>query len=1712
MKETHYKLKHRVTALFAAAVMLCSMLPGAAFAEEPTPQPTEETAQMEQQTEPSETDNGQTDESSPDPGEDVTEATPEAAEEQPAEEEIHAAVVGAELYTDLPNAPIGSYIGSEGLPVATGETKIGISEWPESQLEETSGSYLTAAALDNDGLTMAAPLLDGADYAIVPIMAQVEYPADGSTLDLVLPDSVTLLDYYGAPAADAESLLHSEYSETSAAVLGVYVQADANFTAQLVYTAPDGSALTKTLQVTIDRNATAEYPFPDSEIAVCAERPTPAVTSGKITKVAKVNGTWLIWFNGEPAYCCTHGANGQPAGCPTYTYVNTSTVGADQCIPGDHYGNQIRIWGGLNQLALSDAEDLPAVFSADEGEETSLLDFCASIYDDVQMYIIENFPESTAAEIYLASADELLNGVETYASARGYYTYIYNPGRAGWQTVALIGPEIGEEEPEPEPVVQEYYASWEAPAQTASGSFDFSYGIRADKIQLKTQEKVDGATIEIEPITKSGSIDGGSWSISPAGKQTVTTSGHTADDNYQKNGGDAAASWSLHYAVTKTSGTRNGQVGPFTTQEAADAAANSARDAAIAELQGEAQNAVNNAIAAAKAQLGSIQFRYEESTVPYGFGKYWGTNGSSQTISVPANTNNDYVMKNDEWSMQVNLKKTDSETGSQIAADAQYEIYQWDVVTGKYQPTGGYNTYSVQRQGDGSYAVINSAAYAVNDTMRHTLYYTQRNQGKFILVETKAPAGYFGDWTDIDHPGTAGTPLGKRAYYIEITQSNNNSVLWLDNADYNADILTADKGGTKLVTSGGVETTVTISNVYKNPNRSYNTDNSGKAANEDSYTTTATDGVMKNDRTLGEISISKVDLDAAKYVENHGNATLDGAVYDLYAAEDITHPDGVTGVVDYSKIVDADGNPIWHTTIRDNSGQWVNDYLPILKKDHLVASAKIEDGWLTYANLYLGKYYVVERSTGTVIPLREGALAVSGTYPTVDSRTKAATGQVAALASSGGQYTDWVYKNQFTTISKGKAPDGTVTYDAYYLSYATGYLCDEHNYYITPAYSDEGWYVEKTTFSDNRQAAGEQIDKTSYRANYHLHADNALAESQDQVAKGNVEISKIISSSGQSNGLELENAGFTFYLVSDLSKAAQFDQTRTGAYTLQSILDAYINKSYDNAHLKWDFSGETQAIARTYEVNAAEIAAYNETLTAAGDNKNGKGDGWQPTGTVNEYRLAEIFSNDTGNIRVQGLPYGTYLVVETTVPKDLYQAEPYLVVIDRNSPMSAMATPKGSVLTASDSYQKFTVLDEEIEVYKHNLNIIVIGGSGSGKTRFYVKPNALQLIGSYLFLDPKGELTRTLGRIMETKGISVTVLDLVHFQGHYNPMAYLETDEDAIKLAFAIVNNTKPKDAPSGGDKFWDDSSVLLISALILYLMYEAPASEQNFSTLMYMILNCQVSENEMVENPLMMLFGELERRDPQHPAVLQFKSFMLGAKKTLQSILISAAANLYMFNSRKFAEMTSRDEMFLPRMGLEQRALFIVLPDNDTTFNFIATMLYTQLFDQLFRLADSTPEYNGALPVHVRLMMDEFANVALPKNFKNILAVCRSRNISCDIILQNIAQLKSLFKDDWEGIIGNCDTLLYLGGNEYGTYEYLSKILGKETERTKSQSIGKGSRGSSSDSLQTAGRELCMPDEIRRMLDDECLLLMRSEDPVIDRKYNLLKHPNKDG
>ena len=255
--------------------------------------------------------------------------------------------------------------GSQGLPVATGETKIGISAWPNDQLEEGADSYLSADTLNSDDLTMMAPLLEGTDYAVAPILAQVEYPADGSSLDVVLPNEVTVLDFYGVPADETtrSSLVHSEYSETSAAVMGLYVQADADFSAQLVYTAPDGSTLTKALHVVIDRSRTMAAPFAETtDVAAYAERPTPAVTSGKITKVEKVNGTWLIWFNGEEAYCCTHGANGQPKGCPPYTYTNTSLVSADQCIPGDHYGNQYRIWAVWTSFLWTCCPIRPSLF------------------------------------------------------------------------------------------------------------------------------------------------------------------------------------------------------------------------------------------------------------------------------------------------------------------------------------------------------------------------------------------------------------------------------------------------------------------------------------------------------------------------------------------------------------------------------------------------------------------------------------------------------------------------------------------------------------------------------------------------------------------------------------------------------------------------------------------------------------------------------------------------------------------------------------------------------------------------------------------------------------------------------------------------------------------------------------------------------------------------------------------------------------------------------------------------------------------------------------------------------------------------------------------------------------------------------------------------------------------------------------------------------
>ena len=1187
-------------------------------------------------------------------------ATPETA--QTATLDPDAAV----LYADLPDAPAGSYIGSEGLPVATGQTKIGLSLWADGQLEQDS--RLDPDVLNSGDKTVTVPLTEDTDYAIVPLMAQVEYPADGSRTDVLLPENVTLLDYYGEPAQDT-TILHSEYTETSAAATGLYLLTDEDFTAQFVYTAPDGNSLTQNLNVQIDRSSTAAPPFADMGVAPYAGRPTPSVTSGRITKVAKVNATWLIWFNGEPAYCCTHGANGQPNGCPPYSYSHTSTVGADQCIPGDHYGNQIRIWGGLNQLSLDEGGDFPAVFCAEETEEISLLDFCRTIYDDLQLYIMQHYPDSRAAALYRESAEELLNGVQTYTAEAGYYTYIYQPAASGWQTVALIGPAIEGEEPEPEPelVPQEYYADWQAPAQTAGGSFDLTFTVNTDKYQLNTQEKVDGAVITVTPSRTGGSVDGGSWKMTPAGAQTITTSGHTQDDSFHLNGGDGSATWTVHYEVSKTStSTISGQEGPFTSQAEADAAAEAAKNAAIGQLQNEAQGMVDAAIASARAQLANITFSYDEVTIPHGFDTTPGALGSHQTITVPANSSNDYQMKNDEWSVKVSIDKIDSETKQRIKGNAEFKIFEWDTVRQCYIPFGGYNQYKVERQSGGTYKVINHSSYANGSD---NLYYTQRNEGKFVIVESRAPSGYYGDWTDVNTPGAAGSVLGKRAYAFEITKAQDGQTIWLGNADYNADITTTNSGGTLIDTGEGV---VTITFGSRNADKTYITDPTGIANNEDSYTMHANADKMQNDRVLGNILLTKVDLDTARYLAagSNGDTTLEGAVYDLYAAEDIHHPDGVSGIVDYSKITDSSGNPIWHTTVLTN-GAWKSDYLPILKKDHLVASAAIKDGKLAFSNLYLGRYYLVERTTGIVIPVdSNGQYYLSGKYPLLNKKLEL-TGSYAALASNGTEYTDYVYRNQYSAVAESRALDGSKTYDGHYLSFAKGYLCDEVNHYQSLTYADESTYVVRTE------------DQT-----------------QDEVLKSGFSLQKLVSTTGQpSPAIKLGGAGFKVYRVSLLSKADRFTQNADGSYDAASILDAYRKSSYDQDTLKFDFSAEEQAVATMYESDTAAVTRYNATLTADGDFANGQGLGWVPTNNAQEYRLSEIFTNEEGVLRVQGLPYGQYIVVETTVPKDVFQAEPFLINVNASSPQSSFTVPAGSVTTASNNYMTFNVLDEELEGY-----------------------------------------------------------------------------------------------------------------------------------------------------------------------------------------------------------------------------------------------------------------------------------------------------------------------------------------------------------------------------------------------------------------------------
>ena len=391
--------------------------------------------------------------------------------------------------------------------------------------------------------------------------------------------------------------------------------------------------------------------------------------------------------------------------------------------------------------------------------------------------------------------------------------------------------------------------------------------------------------------------------------------------------------------------------------------------------------------------------------------------------------------------------------------------------------------------------------------------------------------------------------------------------------------------------------------------------------------------------------------------------------------------------------------------------------------------------------------------------------------------------------------------------------------------------------------------------------------------------------------------------------------------------------------------------------------------------------------------------------------------------------------------------------------------------------------------HRRNLNTLVCGGSGAGKTRFFAKPNLCQANSSYVVLDPKGELLRDTGNLLSAKGYDIKVLDLINMEkSHcYNPFVYLRSDNDIQRLVTNLFKNTTPKGSQSQ-DPFWDQAATMLLLALIFYLHYEAPPEEQNFPMVMEMIRAGEVREDdETYKSALDILFERLEMRNPEHIALKYYRSYHSGSGKTLKSIQITLISRLEKFNLESLASITQNDELELWSIGEKKTAVFAIIPDNDSSFSFLVGMLYTQLFQQLYYQADVI--HGGRLPVHVHFLMDEFANVALPDEFDKLLSTMRSREISVSIIIQNLAQLKALFEKQWESIVGNCDEFLYLGGNEQSTHEYVSKLLGKETIDTNTYGQSKGRNGSYSTNWQLAGRELMTPDEVR-MLDNRYALL----------------------
>ena len=416
-----------------------------------------------------------------------------------------------------------------------------------------------------------------------------------------------------------------------------------------------------------------------------------------------------------------------------------------------------------------------------------------------------------------------------------------------------------------------------------------------------------------------------------------------------------------------------------------------------------------------------------------------------------------------------------------------------------------------------------------------------------------------------------------------------------------------------------------------------------------------------------------------------------------------------------------------------------------------------------------------------------------------------------------------------------------------------------------------------------------------------------------------------------------------------------------------------------------------------------------------------------------------------------------------------------------------------------------------LDTHEHRrcLNILVVGGSGAGKSRGFALPNIMQCCCSMVITDPKAELLRKTGGLLEKKGYEVRVFDLINPDTSfcYNPFEYVHDDKDVLRLISNLIQNTTPKGSQSS-DPFWEKSETALLQALMLYLLHEAPPEEQNFAMIMEMLGSAQVKEeDEDYESPLDILFDRLEMRDPDSIAVKQYHIYKQAAGKTAKSLLISVGVRLAAFNLPQIAKLTNTDELDLSSMGERKVALFCCIPDADTSLNYLVGMIYSQLFQTLYYMADRV--HGGALPVPVNCIMDEFPNVSLPNEFEKILATCRSRSIYCSIIIQNMSQLKALFKDSWESLVGNCDEFLYLGGNEKETHKYVSELLGKETIDTNTYGQTKGKSGSYSTNFQQSGRELLQPDEVRMLDNQNALLFIRGERPILDAKYDLMKHPN---